>query len=271
MSFKSQREDAGRGDWLESFANDAGLSNELNNAYADDIIQAVEEKYFDTLEASLEDLRVRIGVSKAAVKDIKRIALAKLAGKKTVANESCKVEISTDEEEEIPGNRDGEARLVKETEASVTTAAKKKAIPEAFKKHIDKMKAKKDKKKKKAWFQGSTEATKEGEVTTNDPNKMGYPKEMGYDKAPMATTAPGGQNSRPAEVADFQAAALKTKEDLGPAGAEFKLKVEMQRIPEGEKEANASAKWLQYFKKSGSAEGVKFVNHVAWKKATKNK
>jgi hypothetical protein len=274
MNFKSQREDAGRSDWMESFANNAGLSNELNTGYADDVIKGLEEQYFDTLEASLDDLKTRLGVSKAAMKDIKRIALAKLEGKKKAeAGEMCKLEVDVKEGEEVPGNKEGEPRLVKETEAAVKTA--KKPVPEAFKKHIEKMKNKsKDKskdKKKKAWFQGSTEPTKEGEVTTNDPNKMGYPKEMGYDKKPMETTAPGGQDSRPAEQAAFEGAAAETKKDLGPAGQEFKLKVELQRIPEGEKEANASAKWANALMKAGAKKAAKKVRTIAYKtKKAKN-
>ena len=99
---------------------------------------------------------------------------------------------------------------------------------------------------KKAWFQGSTEATPDGQVTSNNPQTLGYPNEMGYDKAPMATTAPGGQDSRPWEQTWFMNAAAETAKVMGPKGEEFDLKKHWQRIPSDEKIANAklSAKFL---------------------------
>jgi len=92
---------------------------------------------------------------------------------------------------------------------------------------------------KKAWFQGADEATKEGEITSNNPKTLGYPKEMAYPHKPMETTAPGGQDSRPWEQKWFEGAAAETKKVMGPQGEEFKLKQKMQRIPMDEKVANA--------------------------------
>ena len=90
---------------------------------------------------------------------------------------------------------------------------------------------------KKAWFQGQTEKSVEGPVTSNNPEALGYPKEMGYDKKPMETTV--GGDSRDWEQKWFENAAAETKPNLGPSGEEFKLKVKMQRIPSDEKIANA--------------------------------
>lgn len=289
MNLKSQTDNAWKTSWVNDFSNNVRLANELNNAYAEDIIQAVQEKDFDTLESALEDLRVRIGVSKTAMQDIEKIAIAGLSTKKASEHgeESCdiKVALEIESEEGIPGNAEGEPRLVKETEASVKSAGAPEHLKEfQFKKkeesaegeELDKEEEKKNAKaafeaKKMAWFQGANEPTLEGEVTTNDPSKMGYPKEMGYNKKPMETTAPGGQDSRPAEQKAFEGAADETQKVMGPKGEEFKEKVKMQRIPEGEKEANASVKWLEYFKKSGSKDGVKSIQKIAWKKAIEKK
>ena len=92
---------------------------------------------------------------------------------------------------------------------------------------------------RRAWFQGADQPSVDGEVTSNDPNKLGYPKEMGYNKKPMETTAPGGQDTRPWEQKWFEGAAAETKKVMGPQGSEFKLKQEMQRIPMDAKVANA--------------------------------
>jgi len=92
-------------------------------------------------------------------------------------------------------------------------------------------------KDKKAWFQGQTDKTVEGPVTSNNPDTLGYPKEMGYDKKPMETTV--GGDSRNWEQKWFENAAAETKKEMGPSGAEFKLKQDLQRIPSDEKIANA--------------------------------
>jgi len=92
---------------------------------------------------------------------------------------------------------------------------------------------------RKAWFQGSDEASQEGEVTSNDPKKLGYPKEIGYSKKPMETSAPGGEDTRPWETKWYENSAADTKKVMGPQGEEFKLKQKMQRIPMDEKIANA--------------------------------
>jgi len=88
---------------------------------------------------------------------------------------------------------------------------------------------------KRAWFQGSDEAV--DKIVSNDPSKLGYPGEVGYDRKPMAV--PVGGDSRDWEQSWFEGAANKTKKNLGPAGEEFKTKQHWQRIPMDEKIANA--------------------------------
>jgi len=121
---------------------------------------------------------------------------------------------------------------------------------------------------RKAWFQGADEASKEGNVTSNDPSKLGYPKQIEYPKAPMATTAPGGQDTRPWEQQWFEGAAAETKKVMGPQGAEFKLKQEMQRIPMDEKIANAklSATFTRTAKPQSSFWSVFATNKKSGKK-----
>jgi len=94
---------------------------------------------------------------------------------------------------------------------------------------------------KKSWFQGSTEVPKEDKekVVSNNPKALGHPGEIKYDKKPMETTAPKGEDTRPWEQSWFEGSAAESKKDLGPAGEEFKLKQKMQRIPQDEKIANA--------------------------------
>jgi hypothetical protein len=85
---------------------------------------------------------------------------------------------------------------------------------------------------KSAYFQGSKEETHEGKVTSNDPEKLGYKTKEGieYDRKPMETTAPGGQDSRPAEQKAFEGAAAKTKPKMGPGDGEKDLKKHWQRL-----------------------------------------
>lgn len=94
-------------------------------------------------------------------------------------------------------------------------------------------------KTKKAWFQGQTDKSHDGAVTSNNPDVLGYPKEMGYEKKPMETTAPGGHDTRPWEQKWFEGAAAETAKVLGPKGTEFEEKKHWQRIPSDEKIANA--------------------------------
>ena len=86
----------------------------------------------------------------------------------------------------------------------------------------------------KAWFQGSTEVPKEDKlkVVSNNPETLGKTPtsgEMKYDKKPMETTAPKGEDSRPWEQDWFEGAAKNTKKDLGPSGEELTLKKKIQR------------------------------------------
>jgi len=90
---------------------------------------------------------------------------------------------------------------------------------------------------KKAWFQGADQPSVDGEITSNDPNKLGYPREMAYPNRPMQV--PVGGDSREWEQKWFEGAANETKKVMGPQGSEFKLKQEMQRIPMDAKVANA--------------------------------
>jgi hypothetical protein len=96
----------------------------------------------------------------------------------------------------------------------------------------------------KAWFQGQQEESHEGKITSNNPEKLGFGGKEGieYDRKPMETTAPGGQDSRPFEIKKFEGEANKTKQVMGPKGSEFEMKKHWQRIPEDEKIANASIK-----------------------------
>lgn len=93
---------------------------------------------------------------------------------------------------------------------------------------------------KKAWFQGQKDKTVEGPITSNDPEVLGYPKEIAYPHKPMEV--PVGGDSRDWEQKWFEGAAAETKKVMGPQGAEFKLKQEMQRIPMDEKISNAKLK-----------------------------
>ena len=92
---------------------------------------------------------------------------------------------------------------------------------------------------RKAWFQGANDASVEGNITSNDPNKLGYGSKEGvsYDRKPMAV--PVGEDARPWEQKSFEDAAARTKKVMGPAGEEFDLKKHWLRIPEDSKIANA--------------------------------
>ena len=142
---------------------------------------------------------------------------------------------------------DGEEGLDVDASAAcnITTAkAKAKKKPAKKKKGAKKsMKKKKSKKAewadffaKKGWFQGADEPSKEGKITSNDPETLGYPGEVEYENKPMAV--PVGEDSRPWEQKHFEDAAQVTKKVMGPKGKELEEKKKLQR-----------AKWKQFFSK----------------------
>jgi len=266
--------------WINDLAT-TKMANDLNNDYADDIIQGMEEKDFDTLESALDDLRIRVGVTRAEADEVGKIVTAKLNEKKATG-ESCTVE----NEKEEKTDEKIDAKIKKEEEKEIKKEAK--GMNPGFRAYLDKKKEEKEGKKpeekmekkemtkeekkaaltekKKAWFQGPTEKTKEGPITSNNPETLGYPKEVKYNHTEMAVTAPGGEDSRPWEDKHFNDEAAETKKVMGPAGEEFKEKVKMQRIPEGEKEINAGAKvWLTHFKKAGLTDGASRINQMIWR------
>ncbi len=278
--------------WLNDFVNNVKLGTSLTEDYANDILEAVSEDYFPSLDAAIADLQTRVGLTASEAGRIKTAAIELVKKAEAPACELCK--------DEIPGNKEVAGdKLVKEAPEAVASAntevvtagmpehlkqyqfkkkedAGEKKEGETEKKEDDKkeasvsklellrlaktdkakfaaavasLKNESDKKyaiRLQAWFQGADEPTKEGDVTSNDPKKIGYPKEMAYPHKPMEV--PVGGDSRDWEQKHFEDAAKDTKKVMGPVGEEFKLKVEMQRIPEGEKEANASIKRLNLIK-----------------------
>jgi hypothetical protein len=271
----SENQDAwGKVSWINDLTTDKVLQANLTDDYAHDVLEAVAEGYFPTLDSAIAELSLRTGLTASEAGVIKTAATALVKANTEV--------VIKKEEETVPGNKEDVAgeRLVKEGPAEASAKADVKVageLPQGLKDYMDKKKGgnsedkgedKKeempkeecsieDKKEadaeasasvdktaenKKAWFQGNEEPTKEGEVTANDPEKLGYPKEMSYPNKPMETTAPGGENSTPYEVKKYTEEAKVTKEVMGPKGTEFETKVKMQRIPEGEKPANASSK-----------------------------
>jgi hypothetical protein len=258
--------------WINELTNNTKLAASLTDEYAHDVLEAVGEDYFPSLDSALADLSQRTGLTASEIGVIKTAALALVKATAEPATPACSTCSVADE---IPGNKEVPGhKLVKESPEGVTAASTETktagGMNPGFKAYLDKKKEEREGKKKeddgeakteekkkeeaslkadkKAWFQGNTEPTKEGEITANDPSKLGYPKEIAYPHKPMETTAPGGQDSRPWEQKWFEGAAAETKKVMGPKGKEFELKVEMQRIPKGEKPANASARRLNELK-----------------------
>ena len=93
--------------------------------------------------------------------------------------------------------------------------------------------------KKKGWFQGSEESV--DKIVSNDPSKLGYPKDVEYPREPMAV--PVGQDARPWEQKWFEGAADETKKVMGPSGAEKKEREHWQR-----------AAWKAFLEKKSSAK-----------------
>jgi hypothetical protein len=91
--------------------------------------------------------------------------------------------------------------------------------------------------KKQSWFQGSDE--KVDKIVSNNPEELGYPGEVKYDRKPMETQV--GGDSRDWEQKWFEGAADKTQKVMGPSGEELAEKKRWQR-----------AKWDAYFKKTSS-------------------
>lgn len=99
-------------------------------------------------------------------------------------------------------------------------------------------------KKVQAWFQGANEPTQEGSITSNNPETLGYPKEMGYDKTPMSV--PVGGDSRGWEQNWFESSAADTKKVMGPSGHELKEKENLQRAKQVDKFQKEALKKKDY-------------------------
>jgi hypothetical protein len=91
---------------------------------------------------------------------------------------------------------------------------------------------------RKAYFQGADQASVEGNITSNDPNKLGYGSKSGVEYSHTELNPPVG-DVRDYEQKAFEGAAAETKKNLGPSGEEFDLKKHWLRIPEDAKVANA--------------------------------
>ena len=92
---------------------------------------------------------------------------------------------------------------------------------------------------KKGYFQGADQESFEGKITSNDPDKLGYPGDIKYDRKPMAV--PVGQDARPWEQKWFEGAADVTKKEMLPGGTDLAIKKEWQR-----------AKWKAFFTKQAN-------------------
>jgi len=286
----------------QKWMNDLKIASaELDSGYATDMLEAVADKSFSTLEAALDDLRLRTGLSSADIKSIhlaaleihdpltfkametvasfgpKELGLLKEAydKKQTLPETTKAIEIlginkAWDEKsiikeagelpeglrkwkEEQDAKKNDEKpedkkEEDKEEDKEVKAACKcKKNKSCKCKKGVKKMK-KTHKAEwsslfnkngiKKAWFEGSNEPTVEGNITSNDPNKLGAGSKDGiqYDRKPMAV--PVGEDSRPFEQKKFEGEANETKKVMGPQGTELELKKKLQR-----------AKWNAFLKK----------------------
>lgn len=170
---------------------------------------------------------------------------------------------------EESGEEAEETEEVAEKTASVKTATRKHhnencSIPTSTKHHTDSCsmpeaedKIKKEEKKmsskkanidkwmnyfkKESYFQNHVEAPSAeagGKNVSNDPEKLGYPKEVEYSHTELN---PSEGDVRTWEQNSFESAADRTKKNLGPAGEELKEKKELQR-----------AKWNAFFKKQAN-------------------
>ena len=109
--------------------------------------------------------------------------------------------------------------------------------------------------KKEAWFKGSDEPVEK--VIENNPEKLGYPKDIQYPRPPMAV--PVGGDSRDWEQQWFEGAAAKTKQVMGPSGAELKEKQKLHRTDEAPgAPSDRIAAWKGFMSKNAAMnEGFK--------------
>jgi len=105
---------------------------------------------------------------------------------------------------------------------------------------------------KKAYFQGSD--TPVDKIVSNDPDKLGYPGEVGYARQPMAV--PVGGDSRDWEQSWFEGAANETQKVMGPKGSELAEKKEWQRI----------ASWKSFMNKKAGGMNPGFQAYLDKKK-----
>lgn len=317
--------------WLDEFVSSPRLATDLTSIYAEDVLQAVGDKSFNTLDEAIASLKAEVGLTTAEVDSIKKVVLAstdpqsfvaeenirkakksdliellKLAttecekcekapcecahtistpvakaiariGLVTIAEMCDKAEVDTPESEE---KKDGERLEEAKASTSVELTAEATRIKElmaagssasdamekaaggmnpGFQAYLDKKKKEKeggkaseeetagksdDKKETEAslkakaekwaaflttkgYFQGADQPSVEGDITSNNPEKLGYPKDIKYDRKPMAV--PVGEDARPWEQKAFEDAAAETKKVMGPSGKELEVKKLWQR------------------------------------------
>jgi len=251
MSF-SRNENWTKTSWMNDMVTSPKFAKDLTSIYADDIIQAVEEdRAFPTISAAIDDLKSRTGLGEAEAINLRKVAAYGIDPKLHNAIEN----LATLEPTKV-------AKLLKAYMskcvdctatgiecAHILSANAKRAINEVgfnvlaarvedfakiAKKEENKAKwgefskkaAKNSPLDSKAWFQGSE--TPVDKIVSNDPDKLGYPGEVGYARQPMAV--PVGGDSRDWEQSWFEGAANETQKVMGPKGSELAEKKEWQRI-----------------------------------------
>lgn len=325
--------------WMDEFLSSPRLANDLTSRYAEDIIQAVEEKEFNNLDDAIAELKTRVNLTASETADLKKRVLASTDPAVFVAVENIKklskgelaeiIKMATTECEkceEAPCvctekmssvtakaiNVVGLEALAELFDAAVEAAPAAPAAEPAvdlskesdqlknlmsegasagealdkvakgmnpgFQAFLDKKKKEKegkgdkpadetsktdDKKEdkeaeaslkakaekwgnflnKQSWFQGTDEASKEGKITSNNPDTLGYPKEVEYSHTEL--NPPVG-DVRNYEQKEFEGAAAETAKVLGPSGSELELKKMWQR-----------ARYMSHIRKANKAAEAK--------------
>jgi len=63
--------------WINELTQDVRLAKDLTSIYADDVIQAVEDKEFNNLDDAIAELKTRVNLTASETKDLQKVVLAK--------------------------------------------------------------------------------------------------------------------------------------------------------------------------------------------------
>ena len=74
--------------WLDEFVSSPRLAKDLTSIYAEDVLQGIEDKSFNSLDEAGSTLKTQSGLTTAEVKNVQRLVIAATEPESFVAEEN---------------------------------------------------------------------------------------------------------------------------------------------------------------------------------------